>query len=73
MEESILRRSGNTILDAVATVRDAITQSEMTHTPLCVLSLDFREAIDRVTHQYIFTILKAYGLLESFIDLIKHM
>jgi hypothetical protein len=64
---------GNTILDAVATVRDAIAQSEMTHTPLCVLSLDFREAFDRVAHQYLFTILKAYGLQESFVDRIKHM
>jgi hypothetical protein len=64
---------GNTILDAAATVRDAIAQSEMTHTPLRVLSLDFREAFDRVSQQYLFTILKAYGLQESFVDRIKHM
>jgi hypothetical protein len=64
---------GNTIFDAVATVRDAIAQSEMMHTPLCVLSLDFREDFDRVAHQYLFTVLKAYGLHESFVDCIRHM
>ena len=45
----------------------------MTHTPLCVLSLDFREAFDKVAHQYLFTILKDYGPQESFVDRIKHM
>ena len=64
---------GNTILDAVATVRDAIAQSEMTHTHLCVLSLVFREAFDRVAHRYLFTILKAYGLHECFVDRMRHM
>ena len=64
---------GKTILDAVATVRDAIAQSEMTHTPLCVLSLDFRKAFDRVAHLYLFTILKAYDLQDSFVDRIKRM
>ena len=43
------------------------------HTPLCVLSLDFREAFDRVAHKYLFTVLKAYGLHESFVDRIRHM
>ena len=33
---------GNTILDAVATVRDAITYAENTGTPLCMLTLDLR-------------------------------
>jgi hypothetical protein len=62
----------NTIFDAVVTVRDAIAQLEM-YTPLCVLSLDYREAFDRVAHQYLFTVLKTYGLHESFVDRIRHM
>jgi hypothetical protein len=45
----------------------------MTHALLCVLSLDFREAFDRVAHQYLFAILKAYGLQESSINRIKRM
>jgi hypothetical protein len=38
---------GNTIFEAVATGREAIAQTEITHTPLCVFSLNFREAFDR--------------------------
>jgi hypothetical protein len=33
---------GNTIMDAVMKVRDAIAYSESTDTPLCILSLDFQ-------------------------------
>lgn len=41
---------GNSILDAVATVWDAIAQSEVkTHSSVCT-SLDFREAFDKVSH-----------------------
>ena len=45
----------------------------MKRTPLCVLSLDFREAFDRVAHRYLFAILKAYGLHDWFVDRIRHM
>jgi hypothetical protein len=63
----------NTILDAVAIVQDAIAKSDMTHNSLCVLSLDFGEAFDRVAQRYLFTILKAYGLQECFVDRIRHI
>ena len=43
---------GNTILDAVAHVRDAIGYSESTHRPLCMASLDFQQAFDRISHQF---------------------
>ena len=45
---------GNSILEAVLIVRESIAQSEMTDTPLCVLTLDFQEAFDRISHQYLF-------------------
>jgi hypothetical protein len=64
---------GNSFLDAVATLRDAIAQSEVTRTPLCVISLDFREALDRLSHRYSFTILKAYGLRDWFVDRLRDM
>jgi hypothetical protein len=35
---------GNTIFEAVATMREAIAQTEVTREPLFVLSLDFQEA-----------------------------
>jgi hypothetical protein len=64
---------GYTILDAFATERDAIAQSEVRRTPLCVLSLVFHEAFDRIAHRYLFAILKAYGLHDWFVNRIQHM
>jgi hypothetical protein len=49
---------GNTILNAVATVREAIAYTETKDVPLCVLSTDFKNAFDRIYHTYLFTILK---------------
>jgi hypothetical protein len=46
----------NSILEAVSLVRDAIAYSNTTGTPLCVLSLDFQNAFDRISHQYLFQI-----------------
>jgi len=64
---------GNTIFEAVATMREATTDAEVTQTPLCMLFLDFQEAFDKISHQYVFTILKIYGLSDWFIDRIKGM
>jgi hypothetical protein len=43
---------GNSILGAGSRVRDAITYSEMTGTPLCVLSLDFQNAFNRISYLF---------------------
>jgi hypothetical protein len=39
---------GNTTLDAVATIRDAIAHAEYTNTTLCIFTLDFKNAFDRI-------------------------
>jgi hypothetical protein len=49
--------SGNSILEAVAAVRDTIDYAEQMNKPLCVLALDFKNAFDRISHEYIYTIL----------------
>jgi len=64
---------GRTIFEAVATVREAIAQAEITRVPLCILSLDFQEAFDRISHQYLFSILKSSGFSDWFIDRIRGM
>ena len=64
---------GNTIFEAAATVREAIAHAELTSTPLCILSLDFQEAFDKVSRTYLFTILQSYGFSERFIERIKCM
>jgi len=71
--EPILRGAGRTIFEAMATVRKAIAQAEVTHMPLCVLSLDFQEAFDRITHHYLFTIMRSYGFSDWFVGRIKSM
>lgn len=62
---------GYSILDAVATARDAITYTEVTGTLLCVLTLDFESAFDRISHRYMFDILRRYGISRWFVDRIR--
>jgi hypothetical protein len=42
--------------------------SECTGTPICVLTLDFQSAFDRISHDYLFTILRQYGISQWLID-----
>jgi hypothetical protein len=37
------------------------------------LSLDFQEALDRISHQFLFTKLQSYGLSDWFVDRVKSM
>jgi hypothetical protein len=46
----------NTIMDSVSTIRDVIAYAKTTNTPLCVISLDFRQAFDNISHIYIYTL-----------------
>ena len=56
------------ILDAVSVVRDVIAHSEITSTTICVLTLDFQNTFDRISHQYLFHILRRYGISQWFIE-----
>jgi len=64
---------GNTIFDAVATLRDAIAYAETTRRPLCVASLDFKQAFDRISHTYLLTVLRSHGFDAEFIECIRMM
>ena len=64
---------GRSIYDAMATVRETIAQAEATRGPLYLLSLDFQEAFDRISHQYLFPILRSYGSSDWFVERIKSM
>jgi hypothetical protein len=63
----------NNIFDEVTTIRDTSAHSEMTGTPLCILNLDFKQAFDRVSHQYLYHILPRYGFSPWFLTRIKAM
>jgi hypothetical protein len=64
---------GKSILEAVSVMRDVMAHAELKQTPLCILSLEFRTAFDRISHQYLFRILNGYGIGEWFIDRIRSM
>jgi hypothetical protein len=55
------------ILDTVATIRDAIAHAEHNKIPMCVLSLDFANAFDGIFHDCLFHILAFYGTEDFFL------
>jgi len=57
----------------VATVRDNIAFAENRRIPLCVLSLDFKNAFDRIAHNYLFQTLQGYIIGNAFIAGISRM
>jgi hypothetical protein len=62
---------GTSILKTVATVRDAIAHAEHVKKKLCVLTLDFKAAFDRLSHTYLYQALRAHGISEECITKIK--
>jgi len=54
--------TGNTIIGAVAKLRDNIAYAESRRIPLCVLYLDFKNVFDRIAHNYHFQTLQGYAL-----------
>jgi len=49
--------SGTTVFEALVTIRDAVAYAEVSGTPLCLLSIDFQEAFDKISQDYLFAIL----------------
>jgi hypothetical protein len=45
--------------------------AELTHAPLCILSLDFTAAFDGISHTYRLRMLKKYGYSMKFIKLLS--
>jgi hypothetical protein len=59
---------GNSIQDAISYTRDILAHVEATGTTMCVLTLDFQQDFDRITHQYVFHILQRYGISSWFVE-----
>ena len=64
---------GKSILEAVSVLRDVVAYAELTLTPICILSLDFRNAFDRISHLYLFQILAGYGVSACLIKRVPSM
>jgi hypothetical protein len=59
------------ITDNIVLVQEAIHSSKKTKTPGMVVKLDMENAFDRVKHNFLFSVLKAYGFSENFSNWIK--
>jgi len=59
-------RNGQTMFDAVTTVRDIIANAEEINKPLYLLSIDFKDAFDKISHTFLFKILREYGISGNF-------
>ena len=64
---------GHNIFQAIAGVREAIAYTECTRSSICVLSLDFKEAFDNISNDYLFQILEKYGFSRLFQQYIRCM
>jgi hypothetical protein len=63
----------NSILDAAATIRDIIPFAETEKFPLCMLSIDFKNAFDNIAHEYLFQTLKRYGICDPLYKYYEHV
>jgi hypothetical protein len=50
-----------TIMDAAAGIRGVVAYADQTHRRTCILSLDFRTAFDKISHDYWYNILSENG------------
>jgi hypothetical protein len=59
-------RQGNTIFEAVAAIHDIIAYTEVHNESVCLLTIDFKDAFDRISYSYLYAILREYGFSEEF-------
>ena len=66
-------RQDDTIFDAVAVIRDTVAYKEIHKAPVCLLILDFKEAFDRISHDYLHAIMRVYGFSVEFCVRLKQI
>ena len=52
---------GDSVFDAVAAIREGIAYAEVTRIPLCIVSIDFSAAFDKISHSYLTSTLHSKG------------
>ena len=50
----------------MAAICDIVAYTEVYNESVCLLTIDFKEAFDRISHSYLYTILREYGFSEEF-------
>jgi hypothetical protein len=64
---------GTSILEAVANIRGAIFYAEYTRTKICILTLDFQAAFDKIAHSYLYQAFRAHVFSEKVVSQIKRL
>ena len=59
------------IYDSIALSRDIIDYAKGDDIPMSIINIDQEKALDRVSHEYLFRVLKVFGLGDRFISYIK--
>ena len=62
---------GRSVVDNLHLIRNVVDYAQVTNTPIAILALDQAKAFDRVSHEYLFAVLKAYGFGENCIQWIR--
>ena len=62
---------GRHIYDSIALSRDIIDCVKGDDIPMSIINIDQEKAFDRVSHEYLYRVLKAFGLGDRFISYIK--
>jgi len=64
---------GNSVLDAVGSIREVVAYAEVTRKAMCMVSIDFSSAFDKISHEYLEEILGAHGFNATFIQRIMRL
>ena len=62
---------GRTIQDNVHLIRNLVEYTNDKNMPAAIISLDQSKAFDRVSHEYLFNVLRNFGFKSHFISLVK--
>ena len=58
---------GRSIIDNLHLIRNIFDYAQSVNTPIAILALDQAKAFDRVSHVYLFRVLRAFGFGENFV------
>jgi hypothetical protein len=63
----------NSVFEAVAVVREATAYTETTKEPICIVSIVFSTAFGKISHEYLYKVLRTHGFDGIFIQRIKRL
>ena len=62
---------GRHIYDSIALSHDIIDYAKRDSIPMSIINIDHEKAFDKVSHEYLFRVLKGFGVGDRFISFIK--